>query len=170
MKIYPGLLILWLGILAAACTSPSQLTIPSPSTFPLSSPNALEHEGTPSPISVQPSVVPFFETAPQSSPQPMFKFTPGGTVAPLPFSTQSLLEQARQDLADRLDVAVEGVEVVEVNQTELALQDWQCLMDSFAVELPAVVMGVEIWLRVDGSLYRYVGHGRQVRLCPQAGE
>jgi hypothetical protein len=100
----------------------------------------------------------------------MFKFTPGGTVTPLSFSTQSLLEQARADLANRLGVAVEGVEIVEVNQTELALQDWQCLKDSFAVELPAVVIGVEIWLRVDGSLYRYVGHGRQVRLCPQAGE
>ncbi|MFZ5807798.1 MAG: hypothetical protein ACOY16_00800 [Chloroflexota bacterium] len=170
MKIYPVLLILLWVTLAVACAPPSELTIPSTYTFPLSSPSALEHGGTPSPISVQPSVVPFSETAQQSSPQPMFKFTPAGYGAPLPFSTQSLLEQAREDLADRLGVAVEGVELVEVNQTELALQDWQCLTDSFTVELPAVVFGVEIWLRVDGSLYRYVGHGRQVRLCPQAGE
>jgi hypothetical protein len=159
---------LFLFITITACAQISQQTIP-PYSDSIGYPTIPESDVTPLSSSIPHTVVPFSKVT-TKPPQPMFKFTPGGTVTPLPFSTQSLLEQARQDLADRLGIAVEGVEVVEVNQTELALQDWQCLMDSFAVELPAVVMGVEIWLRVDGSLYRYVGHGRQVRLCPQAGE
>jgi ribosomal protein L20A (L18A) len=81
----------------------------------------------------------------------------------VPMEDSSLAAQARSDLAARLKLRPEEIEVVSVERTEMPVGSLGC-DPSTKVQLPGLIIGDEITLRAQGQEYVYRSDG--VRLVP----
>ena len=100
------------------------------------------------------------------TPTPMPSPTPTATVVreervefptptPCPIKPKAAVDKAKEDLASRLKVEPEEIEVVSVVQGEFPLPNLGCPGEEPLVAPPALVMGYEIVLKVRGKEYRY---------------
>ena len=93
----------------------------------------------------------------------------GEPAAPmLPFTEWSEeAQQAAEDLAARLHVAAEAVEIVRVTTQEMPAGDLGCpsVPSKTAAQPAGIVLGKEVVLRCGGETYVYHVHGRRMVLC-----
>lgn len=94
--------------------------------------------------------------------------SPLDTPTPLPPQPEpeTSAERAVADLAERLNVAPEQIEVVSVVTEDFPAQNLGCPTGTTpAVDVPAFVIGEEITLRVEDEWYIYRARGRQLVYC-----
>ncbi len=103
---------------------------------------------------------------PTRMPLSFFKTTTAPPNAETP-QAHALVEKAKNDLAARLGVPGDLIQVVEVNFTELTPDDLKCSHGDSGMEVPMIVFGYELILQVQGVTYRYVGRGQEVIYCPR---
>lgn len=95
--------------------------------------------------------------------------TPTGQLTQeVPMEETSLAAQARSDLAARLKLSPDEVEVVSVERTEMPVGSLGC-DPSTKVQLPGLIIGDEITLRVGDQEYVYRSDGVRLVLCSPAG-
>lgn len=116
---------------------------------------------TPTTVSVLSTPLPLPSPAPTTklnrvSPVPTVRLTP---------LTSSALDQARADLALRLKVAPDQIEVVGVVASEEPLQSSCQPVDLSGPSIPAIVMGQDITLAYGGQTYVYRAQGGRLMLC-----
>jgi hypothetical protein len=88
---------------------------------------------------------------------------------PTPVAPPAAADRARADLARRLSVPIETVQVVNVSREEVPIDNLRC--DNRGkqiptVSLPAFVNGTEITLRVGDKQYTYYVRGNELIMCP----
>jgi hypothetical protein len=98
-------------------------------------------------------------------PAPSRPATPAGTLAP--GAVMQVETQAALDLARRLNVPVERVELISVNRTEMPVGSLGC-GPTESVGQPALIIGDEIILRAGGQEYTYRSDGRRLVPCSPA--
>lgn len=95
--------------------------------------------------------------------QPLkLKLTPRATILP-----GQAAPQAVSDLASRLGIDANKVVIESIESSEFPIQDLGCPQgkkDS-GITLPGAVIGELILLKVDGQLYEYHAHGRELVFC-----
>jgi hypothetical protein len=97
--------------------------------------------------------------------KPINNTTPVNTSMTAHAAFQILVDKAIEDLAIRLSIAKQSIQVLEVNEIELSHQDWECIRSHERIELPAYTIGVEILLKVNHNVFRYIGHGMHIIFC-----
>ena len=142
---FAGWLVLILGL--AACVA-------APQALP-----------TPTMVSAMPTPLPV--ASPQPGPAPttsLNKVSPNPTARPALLKSPAL-DQARADLALRLNVAPDQIEVVSVVASEQPLQSSCQPVGAPGVTIPAFVMGQDITLVYGGQTYVYRTQGGRLMLC-----
>ncbi|MCX6030200.1 MAG: hypothetical protein NT169_13010 [Chloroflexi bacterium] len=98
-------------------------------------------------------------------PSPSRQVTPAGT--PAPGAVMQVETQAALDLAGRLNVPAERVELISVNRTEMPTGSLGC-GPTDGVGQPGLIIGDEIILRAGGLEYTYRSDGRRLVPCSPA--
>jgi len=144
MRVHIGwTVIIFAGLLASCVTTSSPDEAPPVSAIS-SPPATVANQPTPVPIPV----------SPMSTPPP----TP-----------EKPAESAVADLAKRLGIQPEEIQVVSVVQTEMPVDNLGCPAPGRepGFTIPGIVMGYEVRLRHRESLYLYHVHGLRVIYCGQ---
>lgn len=171
--------LVFLALLISACASGSKAVLGEATVQPstsLSSETALPTShisSTPplpalpvTPSATQPDRTATMSNTPTKLYRPLFKTPlsiPSLTGTP---QAQDLAEMAIDDLAGRLGVERDSVQLIQVIFTELTPEALKCAAGNAGIQVPMIVFGYEIILQAEGRLYRYLGHGRQVIYCP----
>lgn len=106
------------------------------------------------------------QSAPVDEEMPVYEEETG--IPMLPFTEwPDEAHLAAADLAARLDVSANAVEVVQVSTQEMPSADLGCptLPSKMTAEPAGIVLGKEVVLRCGGETYVYHVHGRRVVLC-----
>ena len=88
--------------------------------------------------------------------------------APLDPGLQSFVKQAKEDLAQRLGVSVDGITVGAVIGQEFSVDAFNCRTSKERIardESPAVISGQSILLSASGRRYEYHASGQTVIFC-----
>ncbi len=165
MNLSRYLVYLFIIAIIVACNSPTIPPLPIQTHHPIDSPR-IEIKTN--------SITPIYQytqtalTIPTLTPQitPIIEITSSNLSTPTDINAQTLINKAVEDLAIRLRVSKESIQVIETNKIELPIQDWKCNPHNTEIIIPAYIIGIEIYLRVNQKIYRYIGHGKQVVFCP----
>ena len=113
------------------------------------------------------------QAAPQGATSPSQQKTEESTLAPIkrtptPLRTRGTeAQQAVRDLAARLAVSIDDIEIVSVTTEEMPIGDLGCpsTADKGTPQPPGLVFGKEVVLRHKGQRFVYRVHGMRVVLC-----
>ena len=128
----------------------------------------LQTETSPQPAATLPNIDAQTEPATTLPPQETEKDDAPLTQLTLPSSLESLIEKAKEDLAQRLGVSVDTISVAIVIGQEFSLDAFYCKVTKeriAGVESPAVVSGLSILLSASGRRYEYHASGQTVIFC-----
>ena len=97
---------------------------------------------------------------------------PAHSLSPLqtpPATPERVTELAVADLAKRLGVSEENIQIVSADQTEMPVENLGCLIlgQEPGFTIPGVVLGYEVVLHYGGIDYLYRIHGLRVVYCGQ---
>ena len=91
--------------------------------------------------------------------------SPGSVPTATIRSQLDVVKRAVADLADRLKIQTEAVQVVSVTQGDFPIDDLGCGAGKSDIVRPAFVIGWEITLEADNQQYTYRAHGGQLVAC-----
>ncbi|MGB9668983.1 MAG: hypothetical protein ACPL0B_01225 [Anaerolineales bacterium] len=83
-----------------------------------------------------------------------------------PFLQQYIIDQAIKDLKNKSEISMDKIIIESVKKIELPFQDRKCLNHYNITELPAYTITIEILLRINTTIYRYITIGNHVIYCP----
>jgi hypothetical protein len=111
-------------------------------------------------------------STPAGLPGPEDLVTPSPASGPvlIPASAQPLLEQALADLAQRLDVEEDAIQVLRFETAQWTSVDLGCAESETTISAPLEIEGFRIVLEAEGTRYEYHSDTRtSVRLCAGVG-
>lgn len=106
--------------------------------------------------------------APTPGPDKVTPPVPPPAGAPIPADAAAQIAQARQDLAQRLGVAVESVTVATVIGQDFTSEAFYCSKTTGRIardDNPAAILGQTILLNVSGRRYEYHASDQAVVFC-----
>jgi len=113
-------------------------------------------------------VAPTYSAEEVTVPQPTAQTTTMNTpTRPTKLESTPLEIQARLDLAGRLNMPAEEIEVVSVEQTEMPTGSLGC-GETGGIQNPGLIIGEEITLRAGGREYTYHSDGQRLVPCSPA--
>ncbi len=157
-------------LLVTACGSVQPGTLPPTQLPPPTMPKIVSPLDVPAAVEQSPVATPTVSIVPTTGVTPM-------TAEQLPANID-IVNRAKTDLAQRLDISVDEIEVVSTTVDEFPGENFGC-PDRFKTDdtsvgkqaqpesgvSPAFVTGTEIVLGVNGTQYIYRGKGTQVVFC-----
>ena len=90
------------------------------------------------------------------------------SVVPIPSGLEAQIEKARQDLAQKLRMPVDGITVGAVIGEEFSTNAFYCRKSTERIardDIPAAMSGVSILLNASGQRYEYHASGELVIFC-----